>query len=476
MKPSLDSYSAGRPLWRGLSLPLLILAAVATPCLAASAVKASATSVTSASSTTPAQSAQQAGIRITELAPFVRLHTSTEAWRLSSGTQALDWRILDAGGQGIPFARIPEAPQVRAIGQWRPARLFALPPTPAAPGASGATAPRRDAAGALVDLGDAPEGLRGLERLRLKWADSVTPFQVGVRLQTGPDLQHWRDLAGGQLLSLVGPEGQRLSQTELPLSAAPDRYLRLLWDEPAAAPALQAAELWGRPAGQAQAPAMALQSRALGSLDASGAFVLDLGGPQRLRSLQLGTEQGQWVLPLQVQSRQRPDGPWLPLVNGLAYRIERGAGADASPPWVLDASAVQLRILPPPGAALPIGLTASWEVLLPEFVFAAQGTPPYRLEVASRASVSGPASLQDVVPHWEAEQSRLGSASLEAFAAVPAEAPASAPEAIPREVLLWGVLGLGVLGLGLAAWRLARLGPVDAATGTAEPGKPGTGH
>ena len=412
----------------------------------------------------PAWGAQQAPITLSQPAPFVQLDSRPEAWRLSQGTAAADWRLLDAQGQRIPFAQIPDETQAAAPPQWRELKLFTLPPAPA-------RKPVREPAGTLIDLGE-PELARGqAERLRLHWPDDVPPFQAGYRLQTSADLQHWQFLSTGQLLSLAGPDGSRLQQRELTLHATPQRYLRLLWDHPTQAVRPQGASLLERGRASTLPPLLASETKALAAADAEGALLLDLGGPQRLRSFQLRSSQGTWVLPMQLQMRASAKAPWTPLAHPVLYRVEREGGADEAPALELDVSAVQLRLLPPKGAALPAAgsLRAEWQVLLPRFVWAVQGQAPYRLEVASSAPDAGPAPLHQVVPNFATERARLGRAEIGAFSAVPVTPPPG-PSPAQRQALLWAVLGLGVAGLGWAAWRLLRQGHADS------PGNEGPGN
>lgn len=412
----------------------------------------------------PAWGAQQAPITLSQPAPFVQLDSKPEAWRLSRGTQAADWRLLDANGQRIPFAQIPDYTQAAPPPQWRELKLFTLPPAPA-------RKPVREPAGTLIDLGE-PEAARGRpERLRLHWADDAPPFQAGYRLQTSADLQHWQFLATGQLLSLASPDGSRLQQRELALPGSPQRYLRLIWDHPAQAVRPQGASLLERASASVAPPLLATESKALAAPDGEGALQIDLGGPQRLRSFQLRASAGTWVLPMRLQMRASANAPWTTLAHPVLYRVERDGGADEAPALELDISAVQLRLLPPKGAALPAAgsLRAEWQVLLPRFVWAVQGQAPYRLEVASSAADAGPAPLHQVVPNWGTERSRLGRAELGAFSPVPVTPPAG-PTPAQRQALLWAVLGLGVAGLGWAAWRLLRQGHADS------PGNEGPGN
>jgi hypothetical protein len=146
------------------------------------------------------------------------------------------------------------------------------------------------------------------------------------------------------------------------------------------------------------------------------------------------------------------------------YRVDRGESpADMAPGLSLPLSASELRLLPPKGTALPPAdtLRLGWTVRTARLVWAAQGEPPFSLQVGSTASEAGPRPLADVVPDWSREQSRLGHASLGAFV-VQAEPVAPAEPSLPtRQLLLWAVLGIGVIALGAVTWRLWRQGPTE---------------
>lgn len=406
---------------------------------------------------------QQAPLAITQAAPFLRLDPPPEAWQHSPASDSRDWRVLDAHGQRVPFALLPAAPALAAAPAPSPRELrpFPLPPVPAA--ASASVPASHEPAGWLLDLGE-PAGWPGEpSHLQLRWPASAPVFQAGYRLETGSDLQRWQPLSTGQLLGLTAADEAPLSQPLVALPARPARYLRLVWDDPARAVRPDGVTLLTRTAAAANPEPVQTRSQTLGPLDADGSWRVDLGSPQQLRSVQLAGEAGTWVLPLQLQARNGPQAPWQPLSRTLFYRVDRGAGpADEAMPLALAAEARELRLLPPMGAALPPpgSLRLRWTLQLPRLVWAAQGTPPYRLEVGSTAADAGPRPLAEVVPDWAGEQARLGRSTLGAFTALPAP-----PKPVNRRPwLLWGVLVLGVLGLGAAAWRLWRQGPQDGST------------
>jgi hypothetical protein len=270
-------------------------------------------------------------------------------------------------------------------------------------------------------------------------------------------------LGTGQLLGLRTTEGAPLAQPLVSLPGRPQRYLRLVWDDAARAVWPEAATLLAPPAGAA--PQQLLRTSPLPAPDADGGWVIPLGGPQPLLSLTLAGSQGTWVLPLQVQTRANAKAPWQTVARSVFYRVDRGdAPADTAPALPLNLGTSELRLLPPRGTALPPtdSLRLNWSVRVTRVVWAAQGEPPFSLQVGTAAPEAGPRSLADVVPDWPHEQARLGRAQLGAF--TPQPTSDKEPALPPRRLLLWAVLGVGVVLLAAVTWRLWRQGPQTTST------------
>ncbi|RZJ12443.1 MAG: DUF3999 family protein [Rubrivivax sp.] len=396
----------------------------------------------------------RAPVQITQPAPFLALEASAETWRHGASADLQDWQLLDAQGRSVPFARLPdgwlEVPE-------RELKLFALPPAPAP-----ASAPRqRLPAGWLLDLGDPDRWPVEPQQLRLRWPADAATFQAGYRLETSRDLQNWQWLGTGQLLGLRTQDGAALSQPLIHLPMRPQRYLRLVWDDASRAVQPEGASLLAQPAGAS--PQQVTRTAPLPTLDAQGGWVVALGGPQPVLSVALTGTQGTWVLPVQVQTRAGPTSPWQTVARSVFYRVDRGdKPADLAPALPLALGVGELRLLPPHGTALPAAdsLRLNWAVRATRVVWAAQGEPPFSLQVGAKAPGAGPRPLAEVVPDWTREQQRLGASALGSFSPV---ATAPQPSVAPRRAILWSVLGLGVILLAAAVWRLWRQAP-DAST------------
>ena len=399
----------------------------------------------------------RAPVQVSQPAPFLTLDATAEAWQHSLGADLRDWQLLDAQGRRVPFALLPES---LLAAPDRELKLFALPPASATTAAS--APPSRAPAGWLLDLGEPGQWPAEPRQLKLRWPADAKPFQTGYRLETSADLQGWQLLGTGQLLGLRTADGATLAQPLVALPSRPQRYLRLVWDDPARAVQPEAATLLAQPAGAA--PQQLARSAPLPAPDADGGWVVPLGGPQPLLTVTLTGNQGTWVLPVQVQTRASSQSPWQTVARSVFYRVDRGSSpADVAPALPFPAGISELRLLPPPGTALPPtgSLRLDWTLRATRVVWAAQGEPPFSLEVGTSSPGAGPRALTDVVPDWAGEQSRLGQASLGAFAPQAVAAAPAEPALPPRRLLLWAVLAVGVVALAAVTWRLWRQGPME---------------
>jgi hypothetical protein len=446
-----------------------------------------------------------APVTVTEPGAFVRLPLPPEAYAKSRDGALADLRVVDASGARVPFALLRARPDELGYDDVRrPVNIYPLPPLaagetlpasvdlrieggklllrtqagaarPAAPAAAGARP------GWLIDLGERQPDDAVPRHVELRWSGPAE-FSAGYRLDASPDLRHWRPAGGGQVMALGGAAGApgaatALQQPRVALPADPGRYLRLRWTDPAAAPAVTAADaiaekprsrtldapatlkLSASPEPAGPAPADELAARALH---------LDFGGVLDVRDLDLVLPPGTQVLPLRVQRRNTAADRWSDVTAAVAYRIERPAaqgGTSFSPPLPLNVSTRYLRLVPDERApAIDSARTSVVaRVQLASVVFAAQGTPPYRLLAGAPKApfTDGALPLATLVPQLDAERARFGRAELGAFTEVPAVAQQVARDeqlAAWRPKLLWAVLLAGVAGLGFMVWRLARGG------------------
>lgn len=439
----------------------------------------------------------RAPVSVTQPAAFVQLPLPAQVYALSQQPGLADLRLVDAGGQRVPFALLtPREDALRLREKARPASLYPLPAGPVGnslPASvdlvvqgdriqlrhrSGAAADpagpggQRPGAGWLIDLGEPAPQQPAPQRLHLRWSGPAE-FSVAYRLEASDDLRRWRPAGGGQLMALASATGT-LMQPLVPLESGAARFLRLVWADAGRAPQLVGADAITEQAERvAQDPPTLLRLVARPGAAEPGTAValeLDLGGVLPLQTLDLALPAGTRIVPLRVQQRTRADEPWRELTHGVVYRITREGGDDSrSPPLALYTRTRYLRLLPDArapaldAAATPVLL----QTALARLVFANQGTPPYALQVglppAAAAGglrlATGALPIETLVPQLDQERARFGRAELGPFSEQPEAVQAAARAemwAAWRPRLLWAVLLLGVAGLGWMVWRLAR--------------------
>jgi hypothetical protein len=432
----------------------------------------------------------RAPVAVEQAAPFVRLPLppSVYANSLQGGLQ--DLRIVDATGERVPFALLaPRPDEAQSSEQQREATLYPLPPRPAGTTAwpspvdvtvdgdritvrrrAAPTAPatKVPSPGWLIDLGERRREDPVPRSLRLAWS-GPSEFSVVYTFEQSDDLREWRAGGRGQLMALASPTGA-LTQPTVPLPATPARFVRLVWADAAAAPALSGASVVSavQRSVTLDAPTelvLASSAEPAGKLapdaDSKRALHFDLGAPLPLVQIDLQLAGGTVVAPVRLQARSRIDEPWQPLAGAVFYRLERDGAVSSSPPLALRGSARYVRVVPDERAAMLDAAQTRLvvRVQLSSLVFASQGKPPYALLAGSPQAPAGALPIGTLVPALDEERPRFGRASLGAWSEVTEamrQAEADQRRAAWRPWLLWAVLVLGVASLAFMVWRLAR--------------------
>ena len=457
-----------------------------------------------------------APITIDRGAPFVQLALPASAYARTRQGELRDLRIVDATGERVPFALLPPRPaRAESSEQLADARLYPLPPRPAAGQVWPApvevvvqggrisvkqtgTAPApvaKNSPGWLFDLGDPAERKRdepAPQTLRLRWSGPAE-FSAGYQLETSGDLRQWRAGGAGQVLALASGAGV-LTQPNVALPTDAGRFVRLVWAEPGAAPALNGASAVRlRQAALApDAPQELVLSASAEPLraDADAASMeaarrslhFDLGGVLPVEQIDLrfdamapspaggasGPSQpgsaaagATRIAPVRVQARNRDSEAWRDVGGHVFYRFERGGGSVTSPALALVLAARYLRIVPDARAAPldPAHTRLVVHAALASVVFAAQGRAPFTLLAGAESGPAGALPVSTLVPALDEERARFGQATLGAWREseqVVRELQAQQRVAAMRPWLLWAVLLAGVAGLGFMVWRLAR--------------------
>ena len=447
----------------------------------------------------------RAPIEVKQPAPFVQLSLPVAAYAHSEEAGLADVRVVDARGERVPFAWLEARAEARRDERLHEARLYPLPARPSADGSwpapveiaidrdrvrvrSGrAASPAAVAAGGraggwVVDLGARRPDDPVPRWLRLRWSGPAE-FTSAYSLESSDDLRTWRPAPGGQLLALASAAGP-LTQPNVALPASAGRYLRLVWADPAAAPALVGAEgVVDQQRRVTLDPPTEVVAQALPGDPAEqpapprGALTFDLGGILPVVRIDLRFATGTHVAPVRLQGRDRKDERWRELGQAVFYRLERDGTATTSPPLELQQSTRFVRVVPDERAAALDAreVRLAVDAQLGRLVFASQGTPPFALLAGSPRARPAALPVATLIPDLAAERGRFGQATLgtwEEEAQVARRREAERREAEWRPRLLWAVLLVGVAVLGLMVWRLARSPAPSGAAGSAPPDAP----
>ncbi len=436
----------------------------------------------------------RAEVRLEQPGAFVALPLPASVYACSQQTGLSDLRLVDAQGQRVPLALLPDAPSRSEIRR-QDVRLYALPVTnptnatvdpgkaqaptsitlhgadrqlirielPAAPAFTPATTQPTTptSPGWLIDLGESHPEDRPLQAVELDWSGPAE-FNAAFELSVSHDLQHWQAAGHGQLLELHG-DGERLRQNRILPSTPSGRYLLLRWRGGEPAPALTSAkaERSAVPSTADSNRPLSLQVPATSGADATQALDFDLGHVMPLTSIDLMLPTGQRVVPVRWQMRQTPQQPWQSLGAHVHYRLEHRGEISRSQPLSIETRTRFLRALPDEraGAVDARQVHVSVQLRPTPLVFVSQGTPPWTLLAGNADSSPNLLPVSTLISDLDAERPRFGQAVLSTWQEdTQARRATERSEQLSalRPWLLWAVLILGVAGLAVMVWRLSR--------------------
>lgn len=443
-----------------------------------------------------------------------RLSLPLDALRASRLANWGDVWLVDSRGDPLPqaWAAAPPAPPVPW--RWAALKIFAWPQDLPVQADQGLKL-EIDASGAVVRI-DRPAAastaasalsawlldLHGLDqpprKLRLAWPPSPQGLRRQATVEASDDAQHWQTVGGATLVEAPAaggtPSTAAFVQREIDIEAATTaggapRYLRLQLDRPLALGSVEAQlAAQALPAGlqtltlpMRRAPGDDLPPHAR---QAPAAWLLDLGGPVPVENIQVRLAGENQVLPLRfswkpVQPRTLPgrapaEAGWQFAVAHTAYTLRKQGRTEVSPPFSVQASGARWWLAEAQGS-VPDGpapqLVLGWRA--PQLVFAARGTPPFRLQIGGERPSANRLDLATLVPGYTAGvEHTLPQAATGPFSTRELAEPGmleslgdTSPEQRKRW-LLWAVLAVVVGALawmarGLAAEVQARKGGND---------------
>ncbi len=356
-----------------------------------------------------------------------------------------DVRVFNADGELVPYTlRTP--PAIAPATQWIALPLF--PQTEAKNTDGSHTQIQRNADGSLIQITqqalqtnitsfllDKSQLKKPINAIRFAWQNS--DYSGGVLIEASDDLQVWREIQRGTVLSLQF-QGQQLAQQMLELPQTSAKYLRLHW--PDGAPQLREVQV-GLVTAQA-IQAHEWQTASISQTE-SGAlyFSTDIATP--IDQMRVTLPQVNTIVRATLSSRPRSDAAWLARWQGVLYRIAKNNNEISNTPAMFSPNSHiewKLQIDTQGGgigngpAKIEMGWTPS------TLIFVARGNPPFTVAYGNKNIRSAAQSETDLLITPESAIANASTAS-----AVLNPNPTTQGDATQQKKwLLWGALILAV--------------------------------
>ncbi len=309
--------------------------------------------------------------------------------------------------------------------------------------------------GYLIDASALKAPLNGI---KVNWGKALAERLVIARLESGDDLKHWSTLAADAPLGALEHAGQRLERKTIEYRPLTAKYLRLMWSDPAQA--IELRTILGLSPEQYAQPARSWKEVvAMPDTGKPGDYVADLGGRFPLDRLALRLPQENTIVPIQFLSRGKAEDKWMPVTRSVVYRLRQNGRELDSPEISIGTNSHRYWLMRVDPAAGGIGsgsliVKAGWTPR--EIVFAARGTPPFRLAYGNSKSQPGSLGVDTLVPGWRTDQQPQISVASAGPVQELAGASASRERIDFRKWGLWAALLAGVAVLAWMAWRLTK--------------------
>lgn len=425
-------------------------------------------------------------------ASHYRVAIPAAVYRATQRYDLADLRVANAEKEFVPFAFAP-----RAAADPKPAETTTLKVFPLygdeARGLEGLNLRiERSASGTVVQMhadgaptpakrkllgyiAEVPVGARAAQAAVFDW-NAAESFAGSVRIEASDDLRRWNTIAVQAPLIQLAHAGERLERKRVELNGVRAKYLRLSFQGVPAGFTLNGLS-WETRGERAEPERESLTAPGRQDAEKRDEYVFDLGGIFPVDRVKLELPQANTVAPIQVFSREKPDGAWRAVASTIVYRLNREGGEATSPALPVGVNADRYWLVRVDSRSGGFGsgeakLVASW--VPHEIVFAARGSAPFSVLVGNKAAHGAGLPLSTILPDFQ-EGAKLSAAPAKLGELRPNTAATPAPVgtvAVAKEFagsqegrkwLLWIVLVAGVLFVIWMATRLMKdLGKADA--------------
>lgn len=381
-----------------------------------------------------------------------------------------DVRVFNGAREAVPHAvRLPAAaPSTEPMGT--PLPIFPLGAPLASTSAPEALEIRIDRAGALMRIKparsrtpaaptryviDASRFDSEIAFLAVSFARSDTDVFARADVEASDDLRHWRPVAQTAPLVQMRFNGAELRETRIPLDNARAKYLRLTGSADGFAAPITRVEAIPPKALAAYPRETVVIAGARG--DREGEYVYETRGTYPADRVFIEPAADNTVMPFELDGRDAPSDPWLPVAHGTAYRLLHqgvrlaSASFPISGPWH---RTYRLRFTAAPIPSSAPVLRFEWPPA--DIVFAAQGTPPFVLAYGQAGARDAALPVTTLIPGMGTKSEVKPAPARAGIEAASAGEAAVAARPDYRKWGLWGVMGLGVVVVGGIALRLIR--------------------
>lgn len=408
--------------------------------------------------------------------PFYRIALPEAIYTGAAHPDLRDIRVFNHNGESLPFALVSEPTPTRVQAKTTKLQAFKLPTHKEGDIDTGTVIVQRDNVHLSwsKDLqNDRPQILLmstskkeseqtiTLSSIKLDWADSNNSWQQDVILESSSDLSYWNIVETQLPLMDLKQNGQRLRVDTLKFPSTTARYWRLTLTE-AQTPELKS--ITGIEQTESSSTPLTWIKPSKTEKPETWQRIYQFALAQPIESLKISLPQANTVLPYTLEYRDNPKNTWQPLVQNVAWRLNRNNGNEhESPALELNGTyASELRL-----SAGPAGWGSGEPTLEigrhnQHLYFNARGSNPYLLTWGSAAAPAANLLPESLIPGYNAENwNNYPETSSSDTLELGGEKRRFEPSLAERQArwqtqLLWVVLIAGVAGLAGLAFKLWR--------------------